>query len=149
MTTVPTWAAYVVSVGTPVFTFLGVLVAQLIARRGAAELETRSDREETMRNLRWAAELSVSSDPTQSQLGFSQLRALADSEMLDPAQQLFIDTALAAVVSEPVDQIAEAAWANEPVAVVRVPDADLQPSPIDPGGRDVSWRSEPTDERSN
>lgn len=149
MTTVPTWAAYVVSVGTPVFTFLGVLVAQLIARRGAAELETRSDREETMRNLRWAAELSVSSDPAQSQLGFSQLRARADSEMLDAAQQLFIDAALAAVVSEPVDQIAEAALANEPVAVVRVPDADLQPSPIDPGGRDVSWRSEPTDERSN
>lgn len=149
MTTIPTWAAYVVSVGTPVVTFLGVLVAQLITRRGAEELETRSNREETMRNLRWAAELSVSPDPAKSQLGFSQLRALADSEMLDPAQQLFIDAALAAVVSEPVDEIDEATLAHEPVAVVRVPDAELEPMPIEPGVRDVSSRSETGGEGSH
>jgi hypothetical protein len=149
VTTVPTWAAYAVSIGTPVVTFLGVLLAQLIARRGAVELETRSNREETMRTLRWAAELSVSPDPAKSQLGFSQLKALADSEMLDSAQQLFIDGALDAVVSEPVEEIEEAASANEPVAVVRLPDDELGPPSIRPGDPEVGLSPEPGDEGSD
>lgn len=105
MTTVPTWAAIAVSIGTPVLTFCGVLVAQLILRRGATELETRSKREETMRNLRWAAELAVSDDDAKAKLGVSQLNALAMSEMLDDAQLTFVDAALAAVVEEPVEEI--------------------------------------------
>jgi hypothetical protein len=36
----------VVSFGTPVAAFLGVLLAQWITRKGATELETRSRREE-------------------------------------------------------------------------------------------------------
>lgn len=49
MTTLPTWAVYAVSLGTPAAAFLSVLVAQWITRTGARELETRSRREETMR----------------------------------------------------------------------------------------------------
>lgn len=76
MTTVPTWAAIAVSIGTPILTFLGVLLAQWIARKGSKELETRSRREEVMRNVRWAAELAVDEDQTKANLGVSQLNAL-------------------------------------------------------------------------
>jgi hypothetical protein len=62
---------------------------------------------------------------------------------------MFIDAALAAVVSEPVDEIDEATLSNEPVAVVRVPDAELEPPPIEPGGRDVPSRSETAGEGSH
>ena len=148
VTTVPIWAAVLVSIGTPIVTFVGVLVAQLITRRGAQELETRSNREETMRNLRWAAELSVSPDQAKSQLGFSQLRALADSDMLNPAQQLFIDAALAAVVSDPVEEIDEATQANEPLAVVRLPDNELAAPTAHTAGRDVPSDQAPTEDRS-
>lgn len=88
-------------------TFIGVLFAQLIGRKGAKELETRSKREETMRNLRWAAELAVSNDDAKAKLGVSQLNALGDSDLLDDAQRLFIDAALAAVVEEPVEELEE------------------------------------------
>ena len=62
MTTLPTWTVWFVTIGTPLLTFIGVLIAQLMTRKGAQELEVRSKREETMRNLRWAAELAVKED---------------------------------------------------------------------------------------
>lgn len=75
--------------------------------------------------------------------------ALADSEMLDSAQQLFIDGALDAVVSEPVEEIEEAASANEPVAVIRLPDDELGPPSIRPGDPEVGLSPEPGDEGSD
>ena len=47
----PTWAAYVAAIGPAIGAFVGVLVAQLITRRGAKELEKRSRREQVMRTL--------------------------------------------------------------------------------------------------
>jgi hypothetical protein len=118
MITVPTWAAILVSIGSPVLTFTGVLISQIIARRGTTELEVRSRREETMRNLRWAAELAVSEDATRAGLGLVQLRALGDSEMLSAAQQLFVDAALAAAVSEVADEINEAGAGAQVIELV-------------------------------
>jgi hypothetical protein len=77
-------------------------------RDAARQLEDRSRREEVMRTLRWAAELAVSKDEDQAKLGLAQLSALGESQMLDEAQQLFIDAALEAVVSEPVSEIESA-----------------------------------------
>lgn len=114
----PTWAVYAVSFGTPGLTFIGVLLAQWIGRRAARELETRSKREETLRVLRWAAELAVSDDDGKAKLGVSQLNALGDSDLLDDAQQLFVDAALEAVVDEPADEIEEA---GEDAEVIRLP----------------------------
>lgn len=51
----PLWAVFVVAFGSPILASLGVLMAQFVGRWSAKELETRSRREETMRNLRWAA----------------------------------------------------------------------------------------------
>jgi len=105
VTTLPTWAVYLLSFGSPVLTFVGVLIAQSITRRGDTELETRSRREEVMRNLRWAAELAVSDDGNHARLGLAQIKALAESDMLDASQQLFIDAALTAVVKVPAERI--------------------------------------------
>jgi len=114
----PLWAVFAVSFGSPVLAFLGVLVAQLIGRKGAKELETRSKREETMRNLRWAAELAVSADPAKSGLGVSQLNALGDSDMLDEGQQLFVGAALEAVIEDAAEEVEQAGRDAE---VVRAP----------------------------
>lgn len=101
MTTLPTWAVYAVSFGTPVAAFLGVIVAQWITRVGARELEMRSRREETMRNLRWAAELAVREDERTAVLGATQLMALVESDLLDEREKVFVEAALNAVVDAP------------------------------------------------
>lgn len=60
MTSLPTWAVWVLSFGSPALAFAGVMIGQAIARRGATELEFQSKREEVMRILRWATKLAVS-----------------------------------------------------------------------------------------
>lgn len=123
MTTLPTWAVYAVSLGTPVAAFLGVLVAQWITRKGARELETRSRREETMRNLRWAAELAVSKDDGMADLGVNQLAALLESDLLEDAEKVFVEAALDAVYEDPeaeLEQLGEDAEAIQYVEDVDV-----------------------------
>lgn len=122
MTTLPTWAVYTVSFGTPIFTFLGVLLAQFITRKGAKELETRSRREETMRNLRWAAELAVNEDDRMADLGVAQLVALLESDLLDESEKVFVEAALDAVYEDPeaeLDELGEDAEAVQYVEEVR------------------------------
>lgn len=127
----PLWAVFAVSFGTPMLAFLGVLVAQLVGRKGAKEMETRSKREETMRNLRWAAELAVSDDAAKSALGVAQLIALGDSELLDEGQQLFIDAALEAVVGDAAEEVeaagpdAEVVRASESLGLEESPPGDV------------------------
>ncbi|MER7071628.1 hypothetical protein [Terrabacter sp. NPDC000476] len=129
---IPTWVGVVVAVGTPVLTFCGVLLANWLSRQTAHETETRSRREETMRNLRWAAELAVSDDPRSALLGLTQLQALDEAEMLDAEQKVFVTAALGAVVAEPLSTIAAAEEAGQEV-VVEVSDPA---TPADPG---VAW----------
>jgi hypothetical protein len=101
-----------------VLTFVGVLVAQRIARVGAVELETRSRREETMRSLRWAAELAVSDHVDQARLGLAQLRALDRSNLLTSDQQGFVDAALRAVVKKAAMDIEHSKGAGRVIPVV-------------------------------
>lgn len=124
MTTLPTWAVYAVSFGTPIVTFLGVLLAQHLSRKGARELETRSRREETMRNLRWAAELSVNEDERMADLGVSQLEALLTSDLLDDAEKVFVEAALNTVYEDPeaeLDQLGDDAEAVQYVEGLESP----------------------------
>lgn len=107
MATWPAWAIYVTSIGSPVLAFLGVLLAQWLTRRSATELEQRSKREEVMRTLRWAAELAVTDKEGTSQLGVAELHALAESDLLDDKQKLFVDAALESVIYEVTEQIDE------------------------------------------
>lgn len=118
---VPTWLVIVVAVATPLLAFAGVLVANVVTRIGDTELEARSRREETMRTLKWAAELAVSDDDAKADLGLRELRALGDSTMLDPEQQSFIDAALASVYGVAEEQIEAAEHEGEEVEVVVEP----------------------------
>lgn len=76
MTTLPIWAVYAVSLGSPSLAFLGVFLSSVITRRGArelrlgaVELEARSQREEAMRTLRWACEQAASPNPKLAAVG--------------------------------------------------------------------------------
>ena len=70
-----------------------------------------------LRNLRWAAELAVSDDEGKAPLGLAELQALADSDLLEAGQKLFIDAALEAVVREPEEELEEAGVAAQAVQV--------------------------------
>lgn len=100
---VPLWVAVVVAVATPLLAFAGVMVGQLLLRRGALEQDVRWRREETMRLLRWAAELSLDADPGRSVVGVSALRALQQSELLQTGDQSLLSSILAAVVNPVID----------------------------------------------
>jgi hypothetical protein len=131
MTSVPIWVAVLVAVVTPVLTFLGVLWAQHLGRQASRELEARSRREEVMRNVRWASELSVDSGP-RAQLGVAQLKALGASRLADDDVQVLIDAALQAVVSWSTHRI-DAAEKGGGVEVQLDPAEDDEPGAADGG----------------
>jgi hypothetical protein len=124
VTSLPTWAVWVLSFGTPLLAFFGVLIGQAITRRGDRELEMRSKREEVMRVLRWAAELAVSDDQEHARLGVAELRALLTSDLLDEEEKDFVQAALQAVVSPAVRQIEQL---GEDVQVVAESDLPAEP----------------------
>ena len=120
MTSLPTWAVWVLSFGSPILTAAVALVGQRISRRGTRELESRSRREEVMRSLRWAAELAVSDDVRKARLGNRELRALQNSRLLSPAEVDFIYAALDAALDVPVHAIEQAEGDIEVVATTDV-----------------------------
>jgi len=120
VTSLPTWAVWVLSFGSPILTAAVALVGQRISRRGTRELESRSKREEVMRSLRWAAELAVSDDVRKARLGNRELRALQNSRLLSPAEVDFIYAALDAALDVPVHAIEQAEGDIEVVATTDV-----------------------------
>jgi hypothetical protein len=127
VTTLPTWAVWVLSFGSPALAFVGGIVGPAVTRRGARELEFRSKREEVMRVLRWAAELAVSDDPAHSRLGVAELGTLLQSELLDEEEKDFVQAALTAVVRVPVEQIEQIEQNGGDVKVVTEPELPTQP----------------------
>ena len=115
MTSLPTWAVLLVSIGTPVSAFAGVIIGHLLLRKGATELDTWRRREETMRMLRWASEQAASDSPAVAHMGVAALGALSESELLQAADQDLVDAVIDALLEDPVHEI-EAA--GGPVAVV-------------------------------
>jgi hypothetical protein len=140
VTSLPTWAVWVLAFGSPALAFVGVVIGQAITRRGAREMEVRSKREEVMRILRWAAELAVSDDQAHARLGVAQLGALLESELLDEEEKDFVQAALTAMVRVPVQQIEQL---GEDVQVVT--ESDL---PVEPGA-DVPSGTEAAEERGD
>lgn len=124
MTVLPTWAVWVVSLGAPVGAVLGVVVSNWVTRRTAGETEQRSRREETMRTLRWAAELAISPDDGRAALGVAELRALSQSEMNDDEQQAFVDAALTQALEGPRSAIEAAELAGQEAEVL------VEPPPV-------------------
>lgn len=100
---VPLWVAIVLAVGAPALAFGGALTGQIFSRRAANEQDVRWHREESMRILRWAAELAAEPQGSRSAVGVASLEALERSELLQAADQVLISAVLIAVV-EPVTE---------------------------------------------
>lgn len=77
--TLSTWAVYAIAVGTPVLAFLGAVLGHLVVRRSGKNTQRRLDREEAGRNLRWAAELAVSTDHATASMGLAVLETMNSS----------------------------------------------------------------------
>jgi hypothetical protein len=101
MTTMPTWAVYLISFGTPFSAFVGTLLGQLFTRQASRELDHRARHAETMR------------------VGTELLGTLAESELLEVDDQLFVDAALSAVIDEPVEEYYDRGGASDVVELVR------------------------------
>jgi hypothetical protein len=86
----PTFLAVVVAVATALLTFGGVLLGHWLTSRGAVELDTWRRREETMRMLRWAVELSTAESRASVTAGFATLRALSESELLQTEDEQLV-----------------------------------------------------------
>jgi hypothetical protein len=131
MTSLPTWAVWVLSFGSPLLAFAGVILGQSVTRRGDKELEFRSKREEVMRILRWAAELAVSDDQAHSRLGVAELGALMHSELLDEEEKDFVQAALTAVVRVPVEQIEQLGDDVKVIAESELPTVPMAAVPLE------------------
>lgn len=105
MMTLPTWAVYLVSIGTPVSAFAGVVLGQVLLRRGATELDVWRRREETMRMLRWASEQAASDDAAKARMGVGALDALSTSELLQESDQDLVDAVIDSLIEAPVEEI--------------------------------------------
>ena len=84
---------------TPLLAFGGALLGVLLNRRGARELQLRSIREETMRNLRWSAELAIDRDPGRAKLGVIQLATLDEITHLEGYERAMVRAAFDTVAA--------------------------------------------------
>lgn len=141
MVSLPLWALFTVAFGSPILAFLGVLLAQVLTRKSATELEARSKREETMRILRWAAELAVSPDDRMADLGVAQLVALLTSDLLDDSEKVFVEVALDAVYEDPEAELTQLGEDAEVIQLVATDDIGL----TDEVNVEVSSSEEPDD----
>lgn len=141
MVSLPLWALFAVAFGSPILAFIGVLLAQVLTRRSATELEARSKREETMRILRWAAELAVSLDDRMADLGVAQLGALLTSDLLDDSEKVFVEVALDAVYEDPEAELTQLGEDAEVIQLVATDDIGL----TDEVNVEVSSTEEPDD----
>jgi len=97
-----------------------VLVTQAVVFYGLRGTEARWRREETMRLLRWAAELAIGradrSDEAGTLAGLQILDALQSSPLLQPEDQAFISAVLEAIVDQAVviDEEGEQITADPP-----------------------------------
>jgi uncharacterized protein (DUF4213/DUF364 family) len=96
---VPLWVAIALAAGSPILSLVGVLIAQLFSGRVAGQTDKRQRREETMRTLRWAADLAASIDVSKAAVGIAALNALDKSTLLDTDDQKLITAVLESVLS--------------------------------------------------
>ena len=117
MMSLPIWAVYVVSLGTPLAAFAGVVLGHVLLRRGANELDVWRRREETMRMLRWASELAASPHRASARMGVAALAALSTSELLQEPDQNLVDAVIDSLLEQPVGEIDQAGGDVEVVEI--------------------------------
>lgn len=86
-------------VATPLLAFGGALLGHWINRRSAVELDRWRKREETMRMLRWAAELATGQEIARADVGVVAIGALLESPLLDRADDAMVATVASAVMA--------------------------------------------------
>ena len=97
--------------------FVGVVVGQVLLRKGARELDVWRRREETMRMLRWASEQAASLDEAKSRMGVAALGALSTSELLQEPDQELVDAVIDSLLEEPAQEIEQA---NGDIEVIEI-----------------------------
>jgi hypothetical protein len=95
-------------IASPVLAFVGAIGGSRIASRADDRLDRWRRREETMRMVRWAAELAISESESESLLGVAALDALRFSELLQPADYDLVDRVTEAVAGGTLDEVADA-----------------------------------------
>ena len=103
----PIFLAVIVAAATALLTFGGVLLGHWLTRRGAIELDTWRRREETMRMLRWAVELSTSDSRARVAAGFATLRALSESELLQTEDEPLVQDVSDALMTNLMEAYAD------------------------------------------
>lgn len=99
----PLWVGVAAALGIPLLAFAGSVAGQFLARQDARDLDVRWRREETMRVLRWAAELAAEPELRRSHVGLAALEALRDSELLQRPDQELVRAVLDSVAN-PADR---------------------------------------------
>lgn len=123
MSTLPTWALYAVSLGSPLSAFIGVAVGQWFSRKGATELDVWRRREETMRMLRWASEQASSSDEARARIGVAALEALTTSELMQDADRDLVVAVSASLFQAPLGVVEDSADAVVQMISIDTPGA--------------------------
>lgn len=120
LTELPPWAIWLAVFLIPLIAVAAGLFGNHIARRNAIEADKRGQREEEMRQMRWAADHLTSGDPKRELLGAGQLDALLNSDLLTEAEKVFIEAALATHLSSTTAEIEEAKRSGEAIAVIQI-----------------------------
>lgn len=83
------------TLGPAALALVGALVGCLISLRIARKSDVRWSREESMRMLRWATELSLDTDWHTSKVGLAVLVGLLESTILQEVDRPFVTTVAA------------------------------------------------------
>jgi hypothetical protein len=130
VTELPIWGIWLAALLVPAAGVVGGIVGSLLTRKGAKEADNRGRREELMRQLRWASELTVSEDPRKAQLGVDQLIALASSALLSEDDKIFIDATLASAIHGPQAEIEAAEHDGQDIRVVQLDLEAIEAPPL-------------------
>jgi hypothetical protein len=79
MITLPLWAVFVVSFGTPIAAFIGVILGHWVTRKGDIEAAGDRLRQEMMSTLRWAGERAASDDKRTAYMAQATVDAVVSS----------------------------------------------------------------------
>ncbi len=94
------WLAVLAAIAAFAGAAVGHVVTYLVARRQTA----LGRQQDTLTNLRWAADQALAEDSHRARLGVRYIRAIARSSDLDEDTEAMVDATLAAVVEPVVDE---------------------------------------------
>ena len=107
-----------------------VVASSVRAEQDAGDAERRNRRDRAVEIYQWAAELAVSPDSRQAQVGVDALKGLLDGALLDEDTKLLVESALASASSAPIKAIERALDEGVEIRVVQVKLEDLDASDV-------------------